>query len=87
MFQRLAEDRRGNEGLAAEKDLGEREGGEDLCAAREDELTFVDTHGVMFAEPRPKYGVYAPIICPKSGVAALARDHESSKQVWSAIEG
>jgi 1,4-alpha-glucan branching enzyme len=48
---------------------------------------FVDTHGVMFAEPRPKYGVYAPIIAPKSGVAALARDHESSKQVWSAIEG
>jgi 1,4-alpha-glucan branching enzyme len=48
---------------------------------------FVDTHGVMFAEPRPKYGVYAPIICPTSGVAALARDHESSKQVWSAIEG
>ncbi len=32
---------------------------------------FVDTHGVMFAEPRPKYGVYAPLICPKSGVAAL----------------
>ena len=48
---------------------------------------FVDTHGVMFAEPRPKYGVYAPLVCPKSGVAALARDHESSKQVWSAIEG
>jgi 1,4-alpha-glucan branching enzyme len=48
---------------------------------------FVDTHGVLFAEPRPKYGVFAPIICPKSGVAALARDTESSKQVWSAIEG
>jgi 1,4-alpha-glucan branching enzyme len=48
---------------------------------------FMDTHGVMFAEPRPKYGVYAPLVCPKSGVAALARDHESSKQVWSAIEG
>ncbi|MCI0381400.1 MAG: DUF1957 domain-containing protein [Gemmataceae bacterium] len=48
---------------------------------------FVDTHGVLFAEPRPKYGVYAPILCPKSGVAAVARDHESSKQVWSAIEG
>jgi 1,4-alpha-glucan branching enzyme len=48
---------------------------------------FVDTHGVLFAEPRPRYGVYAPIICPKSGVAAVARDHESSKQVWSAIEG
>jgi 1,4-alpha-glucan branching enzyme len=48
---------------------------------------FVDTHGVMFAEPRPRYGVYAPIQCPKTGVAALARDHESSKQVWSAVEG
>ncbi len=48
---------------------------------------FVDTHAIMFAEPRPKYGVYAPVICPRSGVAALARDTESSKQVWSAIEG
>ena len=48
---------------------------------------FVDTHGVLFAEPRPKYGVYAPIMCPKSGVACMARDTESSKQVWSAIEG
>jgi 1,4-alpha-glucan branching enzyme len=48
---------------------------------------FVDTHGVLFADPRPKYGVYAPILCPKTGVAAVARDTESSKQVWSAIEG
>jgi 1,4-alpha-glucan branching enzyme len=48
---------------------------------------FVDTHAIMFAEPRPKFGVYAPVLCPKSGVAALARDSESSKQVWSAIEG
>jgi 1,4-alpha-glucan branching enzyme len=48
---------------------------------------FTDTHGIMFAEPRPKFGVYAPILCPNSGVAVLARDTESSKQVWSAIEG
>src|SRR5947209_6082758 len=48
---------------------------------------FTDTHGVLFAEPRPKFGVYAPIVCPNSGVAALARDTESSKQVWSAVEG
>jgi 1,4-alpha-glucan branching enzyme len=48
---------------------------------------FVDTHGVLYAEPRPRFGVYAPIICPGSGVAALARDTESSKQVWSSIEG
>ncbi len=48
---------------------------------------FTDTHGVLYAEPRPRFGVYAPILCPKSGVAVLARDTESSKQVWSAIEG
>jgi 1,4-alpha-glucan branching enzyme len=48
---------------------------------------FGDTHAVLFAEPRPKFGVYAPILCPKSNVAVLARDTESSKQVWSAIEG
>jgi 1,4-alpha-glucan branching enzyme len=48
---------------------------------------FTDTHGILFAEPRPRYGVYAPLLCSKSGVAALGRDTESSKQVWSAIEG
>ncbi len=48
---------------------------------------FTDTHAVVYAEPRPKFGVYAPILCPNSKVAVLARDTESSKQVWSAIEG
>jgi 1,4-alpha-glucan branching enzyme len=48
---------------------------------------FTDTHGVLHAEPRPRYGVFAPITCPGSGVAALGRDTESSKQVWSAVEG
>jgi 1,4-alpha-glucan branching enzyme len=48
---------------------------------------FTDTHGILFAEPRPRYGVYAPLLCPRSRVAALGRDSESSKQVWSAVEG
>jgi 1,4-alpha-glucan branching enzyme len=47
---------------------------------------FTDSHGVFHASPRPKYGVYAPIYC-KSGVAAFGRDIESSKQVWSSVEG
>jgi len=45
-----------------------------------------DAHGVLFGSPRPKYGVFAPAISP-SGVAAFARDLESSKSVWSAEEG
>jgi 1,4-alpha-glucan branching enzyme len=47
---------------------------------------FVDTHGLAHASPRPVYGAYAPIAC-ESGVAAFARDPDSSKQVWSAEEG
>ncbi|MBI3322596.1 MAG: DUF1957 domain-containing protein [Candidatus Omnitrophica bacterium] len=45
-----------------------------------------DAHGVLFGSPRPKYGVYAPVFCP-TGVAAFGRDLESSKSVWSAVEG
>ena len=48
---------------------------------------FTDTHGIMYASRRPRYGVYAPIYCPGSAVAAFGRDVESSKQVWSAQEG
>jgi 1,4-alpha-glucan branching enzyme len=47
---------------------------------------FVDSHGIMNADPRPIYSVYAPLFCP-TGVAAFGRDWESSKQVWSSKEG
>ncbi len=46
----------------------------------------VDSHGILHASPRPRYGVFAPIYCP-SRVAAFGRDIESSRQVWSAREG
>ncbi|MGE5707623.1 MAG: glycoside hydrolase family 57 protein [Bacteroidota bacterium] len=48
---------------------------------------FSDTHGILHATPRPRYGVYAPIFCTDTGVAAFGRDKESSKQVWSSKEG
>lgn len=47
---------------------------------------FLDTHGILYASPRPRYGVFAPLYCP-SGVAAFGRDIESSRQVWSSIDG
>lgn len=47
---------------------------------------FTDTHGVLYAQPRPKHGVFAPVITPE-GVAAFGRDIESSRSVWSAEEG
>jgi len=68
-------------------ECGYAEGVDELLREAGIRYFFVDTHGVLFANPRPRFGVYAPILCPRSGVAALARDTESSKQVWSAVEG
>ncbi len=48
---------------------------------------FSDTHGLLHGSPRPKYGVFAPVYCKASQVACFARDIESSKQVWSSVEG
>jgi 1,4-alpha-glucan branching enzyme len=50
------------------------------------EYFFVDSHGIMYGEPQPAYGVYAPVITD-TGVNVFARDPESSKQVWSQEEG
>jgi 1,4-alpha-glucan branching enzyme len=47
---------------------------------------FADAHAVLFGSPRPKYGVFRPVYCP-GGVAVLARDIESSQQVWSRQQG
>ncbi len=47
---------------------------------------FLDTHGLLCAQPRPQHGVHTPIFCP-NGVAAFGRDAKSSKQVWSSEEG
>ncbi|MDB6040763.1 MAG: glycosyl hydrolase, family 57 [Verrucomicrobiales bacterium] len=45
-----------------------------------------DTHGVLHARPRPRYGIFAPIFTP-NGIAAFGRDLDSAKQVWSRNEG
>lgn len=46
----------------------------------------VDAHGLMYGQPRPRFAIYSPCFTP-AGPAAIARDRESSKQVWSAREG
>jgi len=47
---------------------------------------FLEAHGILYASPRPRYGVFAPVFCP-SGVAAFGRDLETAHQVWSADTG
>ena len=43
---------------------------------------FVDSHAVEHADPRPLFGINAPLYCP-SGVAAFGRHPLTSKLVWS----
>jgi 1,4-alpha-glucan branching enzyme len=55
---------------------------------REQDLryTFLEAHGLLYADRRPRYGVYAPVACPNK-VAAFGRDPESARAVWSSEEG
>lgn len=46
----------------------------------------LDAHGILFADPRPRFGIFSPLFTP-GGPAAFGRDMESSKQVWSAEQG
>ncbi|MEK7411877.1 MAG: 1,4-alpha-glucan branching protein domain-containing protein [Planctomycetota bacterium] len=61
-------------------------GVEDLLKEAGIRFFFVETHGLYFGEPRPRYGVYAPCYTT-SGVAAFARDPEGSRSVWSSESG
>ena len=45
-----------------------------------------DTHGLLYARPRPRYGMFAPVLTP-AGLAAFGRDNVSAAQVWSRDEG
>jgi 1,4-alpha-glucan branching enzyme len=45
-----------------------------------------DTHAILYGDPRPRYGVHAPVVTP-NGIAVFARDVETSQQVWSAEIG
>ncbi len=45
-----------------------------------------DSHALLYGEPRPRFGVHAPVVCP-NGVGVFARDVETSEQVWSAEVG
>jgi 1,4-alpha-glucan branching enzyme len=48
--------------------------------------TFVDSHGLLQASPRPSFATFAPIRTP-TGMVFFGRDPLSSKQVWSSKEG
>lgn len=62
------------------------EGLDEIMAESGLRYAVLDGHGLLNADPRPRYGLYAPI-CTKRGVAFFGRDSESTLPVWSARDG
>jgi 1,4-alpha-glucan branching enzyme len=59
---------------------------EDILKDAGIEYFIADTHAILYGDPRPRFGVHAPVMCP-NGTAVFARDLETSQQVWSAEVG
>ncbi|MDR2638951.1 MAG: DUF1957 domain-containing protein [Helicobacteraceae bacterium] len=62
------------------------EGVDKLLAEVGVEFFYMESHGLIYGRPTPRFGLYAPVFTP-NGVAAFGRDPESSRQVWSSING
>ncbi|MBN2507464.1 MAG: DUF1957 domain-containing protein [Verrucomicrobia bacterium] len=67
-------------------ECGYVEGVEPVLQEAEIRWFILDTHGILHARPRPRFGVYAPLFTPH-GLAAFGRDLDSARQVWSKHEG
>jgi 1,4-alpha-glucan branching enzyme len=50
------------------------------------DFVFVDGRALELGRPLPERGLLAPVRTP-AGPVAFPRDHQTSRQVWSAIEG
>lgn len=67
-------------------ECGYNPGDEEILKQEGIRYFLVDTHGILFGTPRPRFGVFSGYLT-KSGVGVFGRDTESSKAVWSAVEG
>lgn len=47
---------------------------------------FLESHSLLNSTPRSPYSIYAPVKT-SAGATVFARDVESTKQVWSSVEG
>ncbi len=67
-------------------EMGFSPGIEQYLKANNIEYFFTAAHGIILADKKPKYGVFAPMKLP-SGVYAFGRDYTASDAVWSAETG
>ena len=46
----------------------------------------VESHGILYGDPQPAYGVYAPVLT-RGGVNVFGRDEDCAREVWSRDSG
>jgi 1,4-alpha-glucan branching enzyme len=63
-------------------ECGYTQGVDQILARHGIAYTAVETHAVLNATPRPRFGTYAPVVTP-AGLTCFGRDVEASRQVWS----
>ncbi|AEJ61189.1 Domain of unknown function DUF1957 [Spirochaeta thermophila DSM 6578] len=67
-------------------ECGYEPGLEEYLHAAQIDYFFTAAHGILFAERRPEYGIFAPVRTP-SGVVAFGRDPAAARAVWSSEDG
>jgi 1,4-alpha-glucan branching enzyme len=67
-------------------ECGYYDGLDALLAEAGVEYFFLESHGLLHARPRPRYGVHYPVRTP-AGPVAFARDAEAARRVWCARSG
>lgn len=67
-------------------ECGYYEGLDELAMESGAGFFFLESHGLLNARPRARFGVYKPVRT-QAGAVAFARDPASSEQVWSAQGG
>jgi len=67
-------------------ELGWFPGADALLRSYNFSYAVVDTHGLIFADPTPEKGTFAPIRTPE-GLAVFGRDHSASREVWDKLVG
>ena len=50
-------------------------------------MLLLESHGILYADPTPIYGTFAPIVSPDGLLCFWYVILKSSQQVWSSIDG
>lgn len=68
-------------------ECGFYQGLEKILARDHVDYTYVSSHGQLFARSSLPYGLYAPMVCPETGVYFFGRDLSACQDIWDSQYG